>query len=530
MTYAQTANLSAQQGVPFVTVGIGGGFNFNANSINVSTGLASTTGGIQEAMTATTTSTNKYFGYEIIIAQSINFTTQINIPSNTAVYMNPDGGESYGTKYKLPPVVLTYTGPANATALPTPTAIAGDNRLYPVTVQNLTSNISLYGWTVQSSVSGLSGVMYITGSHAGYLENLSCMSLVAACTGLQIDGQSNPVEDFIFVSAFLCGDFGFGIGGPGNGSATPFTGDSNGHFNDSVFFGLTVEGVWNSTSSTFQAQTGNSTFTAYMCNNIQIYNLYSHTDTYTNNTGYSSSGCCQVGLISGWTGGTASPEILLYNGEHEAVLVGGNPGSFATVQVGSLMCHQGSFTVGYVYIAGGTLWLFGRMNTGGANIFFVQSSGSFYWDYAVQASAIQYTGTGGTYYPPNFNAVASGAGPYGFSSFLTNGVTCGSPRAIALGNANGPLPNPPVTATEYQNPGPSCIHIYVYCTVTTALEVQIRAIKGSSGSTSNPALITVYNSTPPVGWMGLFIVPSGATIVFTGTIADFTFQQVAIRS
>jgi hypothetical protein len=30
--------------------------------------------------------------------------------------------------------------------------------------------------------------------------------------------------------------------------------------------------------------------------------------------------------------------------------------------------------------------------------------------------------------------------------------------------------------------------------------------------------------------MGLFIVPSGATIVFTGTIADFTFQQVAIRS
>jgi len=524
MTYAQgPGNLeSAITGVPFVTVGNGIGYNYN-------TGATDSTGILQAAITNTTTSGNAQFGFEIIIATSFNFTAQFNIPSNTTLYMNPAGGEGYGSKYKAPPVVLTYTGPANATACPAPTSISGDNRLYPVVIKNLSANISLYGFSVVTSVSGLSAVMYITGSHAGFCQDLFVTSLVAGVGGIQIDGQSNPVEDWVFSNTFLSGDVAFGIGGPGNGSAAPFTGDANGHFNDSVFFGLTVEGLWNGTSTTFQAQTGNSCFQIYMGNNIQIYNFYSHADTYTNNTGYSAAGCCQISLLTGWTGGTAAPEVLLYNGEHEAVLVSTNPGSFASVNAGSLMVHQGSFTVGYTYITGGTLYLFGRMNTGGANIFFVQSGGVFYWDEYVQAGSIQYTGTAGTYYPPSFNAVASGAGPYGFSSFTTNGVTCGSPRNIALGSANGPLPSPPVSGTEYQNPGPSSFHIYVYCTTSVALTVKIRGILGTSGSTTNPAQITVYNSTPAIGWMGLFIVPIGATIQFSGTIADFTFVQVGTR-
>jgi hypothetical protein len=269
------------------------------------------------------------------------------------------------------------------------------------------------------------------------------------------------------------------------------------------------------------------------------------TGAYTANSAQAYSFSYQMWLTQN---GEAAPSVIIYNGEHEARGTNYSTGWGQLVHVssGTIGWCEGSISIGEILLDGGTIIMDGRFRTGGAQNFMVQTNllgtSAFYWGEYTFMNALQYQGQGGNFYPPAFNAISTGAGPYGMSNFVLTGASCGSVKNMTLTSTSvlieaGVLPianNFPTTATEYVNVSGYNLDIYVYATASVALSVKIRPSYGSVGSSANGgggSLITPYNSTPPIGWSQVFNLPQNATITFTSaTIADFTFVAVGVRT
>jgi len=338
--------LGSETGVPFVTVGSGPGFNYGPNTQAAGGGLT-TTGGIQEAVTAFYNAVSPYYLLPIRIAPNYKPTCTTGITINS---MNGQAGiaimsdmyysiQEAGTK-PAPPAYLNFT---NAT---------GD--CFQVYGQ-YTVGVLLSGLNILCNTTG-NGIHFAGGERACmaqfcWVQNTNSTAgayAIADDTAQGINGENN--------SFFRCIAKG-GYGGIGIG-----TNEASGSPNDTVFYSCTTSG---------------GTFGVNVLDGSQL--------TFINWYDRSNAGTASINL-----GGTAG-RVILIGGESQnstsyvyQVSVGtleliaryDSPSASAwNLTGGSMICHSGSSSGSPgVTMAGGGLTISPLYN--GSNLTLTGSTGT----------------------------------------------------------------------------------------------------------------------------------------------------------
>jgi hypothetical protein len=376
-------NLSVQNGVGFVTLGNGPGYTYGPVQ-----NPTSTTFGMQEALNAISTSTNANYGKTLIVYLNgaCAFTTQISFPNVASVLFPNGGGEGFGPVLSTPSGYLNFTGASTVGV--------------PVLFPNGGSNVLLDGFALQTAVASLTCLMQVTGFRSLYSANLYCVNTASGGIALQCDGTTDNCEDNLWISAFCSGDTACKFGASGEAQ----------HFNDSVFVGLTAEGLWN--GSHFVVSAGATVINSTGGSNIQLINFYSRGDTYTN---YATTPCYQI-TVSGSTS-----HLYLYGGEQRAV-TSSNNGGLWNVSGGSLVCVTGTTSGGVSVVSGGVFVMDGFFSVSGASTL-TQSGGTFAWGPYVNVTNLTYSGSAGTLVPPFISVFSTGSAKYGMASYTNTGAS-----------------------------------------------------------------------------------------------------------
>jgi hypothetical protein len=296
---------------------VNGGADFGPDT------LGTTTGGVQEAYNAVSSSTSPFYGRSVTFANGLSsgvfaFSTQLSVPDNVAtIGLGSGGGEGFGPVVVAPYTYLSFTGPSSVT---------------DAIIFNGVAGAGLYGVAAVTTVAGLRSLVRLTGSRACSLSGTFLQANATGVSALLLDGQAsghNSEANRVLYSTFF-GDpaVTFGISGEGN------------HSNDTVWISCIFEGP----TGTACGPSNHVIYVATSGGNQQFLNAYSR-GTYTAGQTFIDMSNANGGYLN-FTGG----EMLM--GVGNLFLIGGGDLGFYNL---SITCSSGP-TVGAIFGGQVNLW------------------------------------------------------------------------------------------------------------------------------------------------------------------------------
>lgn len=423
MTYAQTAgNLSTTAGVPFVTVGVGGGFTFNITNY---TDVGAALNAAIAAVTSAGANYNKTIW--LFLSAAANFSTPIILATNVTIIQFGGGSVATGPVIEVPAGYLNYNGAGGASV----DVISGTN----------ISGVTWFGLSLQiaSGITNLRSCVRLSGARqcSFYEPYINDPNAAAAATAnhcaLLIDGNSQTGDGDFFIGGVFIGALALQIGIAGE----------SGHMNDTIFQDCDFEGPALACDTTTNAIIKVVT----QGGNIQFYNSPAcHTPINSGQfeldmSGASGGSTYYYGGEIGVSGGTAGGGVFTVGGGTLAIIAaqwssgaGTASGGFldlTNVNVSGASCALTSS--GALVRETGCNWSSGStsithssgehylINSSFKGTLTLSSTANFYYDSSSNVSVGTVAGSAGTLFPPQ-TSVKDGGASWGWGTYTFTGT------------------------------------------------------------------------------------------------------------